>query len=109
MTAPKVVSMDAATEAFLSGLGSIFTVAEEQDKRKEQFFLVFHSTTVFDLLHSRLVLVGGHSSQFRPGGKNQTGSPDCDGETLHPVTLQGSPPIFSAGSVPCSEHRVFCF
>lgn len=32
MTAPKVVSMDAATEAFLSGLGSIFTAAEEQDK-----------------------------------------------------------------------------
>lgn len=69
MTAPKEVSMDAATEAFLSGLGSIFTVAEEQDKRKEQFFLVCHSTTVFDLFHLRLVSVGGHSSQFRQGGK----------------------------------------
>lgn len=67
MTAPKEVSMDAAPEAFLSGLGSIFTVAEEQDKQKEQFFFSLNNS--LRLVPLEAGFCGRSQQPIQAGGK----------------------------------------
>lgn len=76
-----------------------FSLWPKSETNKRKFVVSFTAQQVF----------GGRSQQpIQAEGENRTGSPDCDGETFHPATLQGSPPIFSAGSVSGSEYQVFC-